>query len=203
MDENFQIYSEPVLEFITSAQSFCNLVHDPLSLKRSELVAKLQQILPLLYLNALKLPEVDAINNEGNEKFVTEEEYESIQNKLAKKLGYLDDYLEVESSGESDEGLVVTRLSEGLTDIYQDLQDFLRLYQLGTDEMMNDAIWECCMNFNHIWGKKLPGILRVLHEALNADEPIDEEEQDPSPPSSGRDTSEWFISRRQQEYRNK
>src|SRR5665811_1865626 len=31
--------------------------------------------------------------------------------------------------------------------IYQDLKDFVLLYKAGTDEVMNDAVWECRMNF--------------------------------------------------------
>jgi len=196
MDENFQIYAEPVLEFIKSAQSFCDLVTHTSAIKRSELAVKLQELLPLLYLNALKLPELKPFFSEGNEKFVTEEEYNTLHHTLFGKLGYLDDYLNVEDHGESDDGIVVCSLSENLADIYQDLRDFLKLYQLGTDEIMNDAIWECRMNFNQYWGRKLLGVLKVLHQVLNTEDPIDDEESEKPPKTGRQDASEWFISRR-------
>ena len=57
-------------------------------------------------------------------------------------------------------------LSEGFTDIYQDLKDYIALYNMGTPEIMNDAIWECKNNFKQFWGQRLMNITRVLHHLL-------------------------------------
>ena len=39
-----------------------------------------------------------------------------------------------------------------MADIYQDIKDFLLLYQTGTEEVMNDAVWECRLNFENFLG---------------------------------------------------
>ena len=69
---------------------------------------------------------------------------------------------------------------------------------------MNDALWETKMNFGAYWGQKLVNALRVIHKILNSGESIDEEEQDsdPNQDDSQPDTSSWFVSKRQEEYRN-
>lgn len=202
MNDNFQVYNESVLDFVRSAQAFCDLVTQTTSVKRSLLAKKLHQLLPLLYFQSLKLPEVEPFYEEGNEKFVTEEEYNQVKDGLLQVLGYLDDYVEVEESesAESDSGIIVSSLSGNLADIYQDLGDFLKLYQIGTTELMNDALWECRLNFERYWGKKVLSVLRAFHEALYGPEPIDDDKPSDPLPDSRPDTSEWFISRRQREY---
>lgn len=38
--------------------------------------------------------------------------------------------------------------------------------QMGSPEMMNDAIWECARNFREYWGQRLLNIIRVLHHLV-------------------------------------
>jgi len=204
-DNESQNLSEEVVSFLTSANHFCELVSDPFKFQRSELFKYLQEILPELYSRALRLPKLEPVLNEANEKFVMEEEYEKIKNDLAQKIGYLDDYLEIIEPDFSDaDGPVPTCLSEDLADIYQDLKDLLSLIHIGNNEMMNDAIWECRMNFEKYWGQKLVNGLRVIHRALNSNEPIENEEVGSGEKKSPEhpDTSNWFITKRQKEYRN-
>ena len=68
----------------------------------------------------------------------------------------------------------MTSLSEGFADIFQDLRDYLTLYNMGTSEMMNDAIWECKKNFKEYWGQRLVNIQRVLHYLLYGGVPLNE-----------------------------
>ena len=199
-----KIYSTEVIDFIKTSNDFCKLVENSFSMKRSGLLKELQLLLPLLYYRSLKLPVVESVLEDGNEKFVTEEQYEALGSGLALKLGYLDDYPEVIDPGAIYDSPVTCSLSEDLADIFQELKDFLTLFQIGTNEMMNDAIWETRMNFDNYWGQKLLNGLRMIHKALNADEPVNDEET--SPDSSGeeeqRDTSSWFVTKRQNDLRD-
>ena len=117
-------------------------------LKGDELLKILQRILPFLYLKASLLPSLEPYFEDGNEKFVTESDWISMHDILREKFGTADDYLEVfdEKMNES-EGPVISSISENMADIYQDLKDFLLLYQTGTNEVMNDAVWECRHEF--------------------------------------------------------
>ena len=79
-----------------------------------------------------------------------------------KKIGSANDYLEVFDEKINDsEGPVSVSIAENMADMYQDLKNFIILYQTGTVEVMNDALWECRMNFENYWGQKLVNALNV------------------------------------------
>jgi hypothetical protein len=204
MDDNSDpVYSRHVVEFVAVANEYCKYAEHATGIKGEELLKIMQRLLPLLYLKTTFLPEFTPYFEEGNEKFVTETEYAEIHNALRKKLGAANDYLEVfdERMNES-EGPVVESLAENLTDIYQDLKDFILLYQTGTKEVMNDAICECRMNFENYWGQKLVNALRAIHKIICSGEEINEENSLPKSEDQKGDKSDWFISRRQKEFRD-
>ena len=204
-EEGFSIYSAEVIDFVKSANTYCELVSDVGDLKRSQVLLKLQELLPRLYLHALALPKLEPFYDEGNEKFVSEEEYDHIRVLLATKFAYLDDYPEISGPESSDSGApVVSYLSEDISDIFQDLKDFISLYRLGNNEIMNDSIWEIKLNFERFWGQKLVNTLRYIHQNLNSEEDIDDSEKNSDSESSkpNLDTSDWFISKRQEEFRD-
>ena len=67
-------------------------------------------------------------------------------------------------------------ISEDLADIYQDIRDFIFIFQLGMNETMNDALFICQENFKQLWGQKLVNTLRALHDVkYNAEQDSEEE----------------------------
>jgi len=62
--------------------------------------------------------------------------------------------------------VVNASLSEILTDIYQELKDFVLLYETGTLENMNDAVADCFDTFGQYWGIKLMTAARIIHVNL-------------------------------------
>ena len=205
-EEGFSVFSTEVIDFVKSANAFCELVYNFGDLKRSKVLFELQEVLPRLYLYALALPKMEPFYEDGNEKFVTEEEYDDLKTMLADKFAYLDDYPEISSAESSDSGApIVSYLSEDISDIYQDLKDFISLYRLGSNEIMNDAIWEIKMNFERYWGQTLVNAFRYIHQILYSEEAIDDNENPSNSESSQSniDTSSWFITKRQEEYGGK
>ena len=69
-------------------------------------------------------------------------------------------------------------ISEDLADIYQDIKDFIFVFQLGLNETMNDALAICQENFALYWGQKLVNTLRALHDVKYAQ--ADSEDENPS-----------------------
>jgi hypothetical protein len=203
MEENTDpVYSRNVIEFVAVANEFCKYAERASGLKGDELLKILQRILPLMYIKASLLPELNPYFEDGNEKFVTEADWMEIYGTLKKKFGTADDFLEVFDEKVNDtEGPVVSSISENMTDIYQDIKDFLLLYQTGTEEVMNDAIWECRMNFENFWGQKLVNSLRAIHKFIYSGEEIGKVDKDISQDDMNRDTSDWFITRRQKDFR--
>jgi hypothetical protein len=203
MDTNSDpVYSRNVVEFVAVANEFCKYAEHASELKGDELLKILQRILPLMYLKASLLPQLDPFFEDGNEKFVTEADWTIINNTLQEKFGTANDYLEVfdEKINET-EGPIVSSISENMADIYQDMKDFLLLYQTGTVEVMNDAVWECRTNFENYWGQKLVNSMRAVHKFIYSGEEIGKIEKENDADDENRNTADWFITRRQKDLR--
>ena len=203
MDKNSDpVFGRNVVEFVAVANEFCKYSEHSSEMKGDEMLKILQRILPLLYLKASLLPSPEPVFEDGNEKFVTEADWFRIHDSYRNTFGTADEYLELaDEKFNEPEGVVPSSLSENMADIYQDMKDFLLLYQTGTREVMNDAIWECRMNFENIWGQKLVNSLRAIHKFLYSGEEISRVENNDNDNDEKRDTSKWFISRRQKELR--
>jgi hypothetical protein len=194
------VYSRNVVEFVAVANEFSKYAEHASELQGEELLKILQRILPLMYLKASLLPQLTPFFEDGNEKFVTESDWNIINDTLKEKFGTANDYLEVfdEKINEND-APVVASISENMADIYQDMKDFLLLYQTGTDEVMNDAVWECRMNFENFWGQKLVNSLRAIHKFIYSGEEIGKTEKKSDNNDTSRNTSDWFITKRQKD----
>jgi hypothetical protein len=203
MEENTDpVYSRNVIEFVAVANEYCKYAEHASQLKGDELLRILQRILPLMYIKASLLPGLEPFFEDGNEKFVTESDWIVIHETLKNKFGTADDYLEVfDEKANETEGPVLSSISENMADIYQDLKDFLLLYQTGTAEVMSDAIWECRMNFENFWGQKLLNAMRAIHKFIYSGEEIGKAEEERKEIDENRNTSDWFITRRQKDLR--
>jgi len=203
MEENTDpVYSRNVIEFVAVAHEYCKYAEHSSQLKGDELLRILQRILPLMYIKASLLPQLNPYFDDGNEKFVTESDWIVIHETLKNKFGTADDYLEVFDEKTTDaEGPVISSISENMADIYQDIKDFLLLYQTGTVEVMNDALWECRMNFENFWGQKLVNAMRAIHKFIYSAEEIGKVDEDIKEDDENRNTSDWFITRRQKDLR--
>jgi len=201
MDNNSDpVYSRNVVEFVAVANEFCKYAEHASELKGDEMLKIMQRILPLMYLKASLLPQLDPFFEEGNEKFVSEADWTTINETLKIKFGTANDYLEVFDEKINDsEGPVVASISEDMADIYQDIKDFLLLYQTGTGEVMNDAVWECRMNFENFWGQKLVNSMRAIHKFIYSGEEIGKVEKKSEQNDENRNTADWFITRRQKD----
>ena len=174
--ESQVIFDRNVVEFVTVAAEFCKFLEQAETIKRSTFVDTSLKILPLLYLKASMLPKCETIGNEALETFVTEETYEILRMNLAGLLAEKDDYLDVFVSDMKYSDQPITRnISEDLADIYQDIRDFIFVFQLGLNETMNDSLAACRENFALYWGQKLVNTLRALHD-VKYNQPEDEEE---------------------------
>jgi hypothetical protein len=195
------VYSHNVVEFVAVANEYCKYAEHASEIKGDEMLRIMQRILPLLYLKASLLPPLEPVFEDGNEKFVTEADWSSIHDAIRRIMGSADDFSAEMGEKLDDSGIPVpVSLSENMADIYQDLKDFILLYQTGTEEIMNDATWECKMNFETIWGEKLLNVVRAVHRFLYSGKEI-ENVADDAIRDEERDTDEWFISKRQKDFR--
>ena len=124
-------------------------------------------LLPEIYAGLFRLPHMDARYSSEVEKFVTEREYNKTFINLVTFIGALDKFTDFSDMSHPGAVKVIeASLSEMLTDIYQELKDFVLLYETGTLENMNDAIVDCLDTFGRYWGVKLLSAIRIIHVNL-------------------------------------
>ena len=164
--ESKVIFERNSVEFVTVSAQYCQFLENVEGMEREEFIDTVLKILPLLYVKALLLPEMELIDEDDIlETCVTEETYSMMNAKLADIMGDRDDYLDVfvEDMKYSDQP--ITRyISEGLADIYQDIKDFIFVFRQGVNRNMHNALATCQDNFKLYWGQKLVNTLRALHE---------------------------------------
>ena len=168
------VYSEEVLEFVRLCNEYCMLLEgltdtaafedegeDPF---RQAFITPVLRILSGIYstLHTLTLPE--PVYDEGNEKYVSEQDWSLVFQNVSRLLGPYNAYLRKVDEDEYDRSdLTPHTISEDLSDIYQELRDFTELYSRGIEDIMNDALWEVMENFEEHWGEKLINALSALH----------------------------------------
>lgn len=197
------VYSTVVLDFVKSAKEFTDLLADEFPQDRKEFVLKALLILPVMYSGMLAIPATQPVFDGENEKHVTEAEWSEIYQKVYTLLGSQNEYLDLPEEDEYDRLEVISReLSEDMADIYQDIRDFLEVFRVSTEEIMNDVLWECKLNFENYWGKKVLRLSLNLHKILTRDpQALERMDSAYDDKHGGReiDTDDWFISRRQQD----
>lgn len=171
------IYQHEVIEFAQVAVQYCAQLEQSAEAERLAFLDTMLKIIPLLYMRAQLLPEVESEGDFLPEEYVTEHDYEYILNNLAALLGEGDMYLDVVTDRDMrTDDTEWRRVSEHLTDAYQPLRNFLAAYQNGMEESMLDALWSLRNDFSAYWGEALVDALRQLHRMkFNEDELADED----------------------------
>ena len=84
--EGSPIYERNTLEFVTVALEYCSFVENAVNTGVFDFVDKATKILPLLYLKASLLPQVESEELFEPEFHITEEMYDSIRSSIAALL---------------------------------------------------------------------------------------------------------------------
>ena len=158
--------SKQVIEMATVANEFCYFVEN-IEKKEKEIVLEfMQRILPLLHLKGSLLPNIEPEHPEANERFVTEEQWERVFNELRQVLGEDDEYWIIDPQYMNDTEPLKASLSENITDIYQDMKDFLLLLQKNIHAARENAVSECkILHANH-WGYRVGNIFTRIHHLI-------------------------------------
>ena len=173
------IFDKNSIEFVTVAAEYCGFIERSRGALRKNFVDTALKILPLLYLKASLIPECEMIGEDDLEVFVTEDDYEGVRRAIADVLGAQDDYLEVFLPEMAYSDTPIKKcISEDLADIYQDLKDFISVFQLGLNVTMNDSLYVCKEHFAEFWGQRLVNTMRALHDVKYHSSEEEQEETD-------------------------
>lgn len=171
MEEKDLTLSRNILEFVTIAGEYCRLIENLEMTDRQEQLISLRRMIPLLYFRGSLLPQIQASDPDSTERYVTEEQWESVFLRLRDFFSEKDIFWYPETWEEQVENLKGS-ISENLTDAYQDLKDFVLLYKKPHLSARENAIFEVKALFESNWGMKIAILLPLLHRVLlpNADE---------------------------------
>ena len=144
--EENPIYERNTLEFVTVALEYCTFVEAAGNTGLFDFVDKATKLLPLLYLKASLLPEVESEEETELELSVSEDMYESVRSRIAGLLGERDSYLETfHADMRYSDTPIAAFISENLADVYQDTGN-ARGYRFVPHELpriLGTAIIEC------------------------------------------------------------
>ena len=169
--EESSVYSPEVVDFVTVADQVCRYIEHSQRFEKYEYIGVMRKLFSLIYIKALNLPSFHPVFDEAGDRFVQEADWIRIDSELSVKFDtdnrFEEPYHDMSrSAGE----LESVTLSEYMADIYQDIKDFCLQYQTGTEEIMNDALWECGNTFHSGWGARVVSCLKAFHTIVAARE---------------------------------
>lgn len=158
-----------ITELVTLSSEYVRVLENAESLEKEQFIQVLYRMGMMLYLSGLALPATEDPDDGGCERYVTEEEWETLLLSLQKLLGSEDAFLYFDmTSAESEPAR--GSLSELCTDVYQDLRDFTTLMAKGSVSALRNAVYEIKRLHSNHWGPRLLIIQQYLHTLVNKDE---------------------------------
>lgn len=177
--EGNPVYAQNTLEFVTVALEYCSFVENAMNVGIFDFVDKATKILPLLYVKASLLPQVESDEFFEPELRITEEMYDSIRSNIAALLADKDIYLDTfHADMKYSETPIASSISENMADVYQDVGNFIALFREGNELVMREALSMCYHNFCDYWGQQALNALKALHSLRYADEELKERSQE-------------------------
>lgn len=161
--DNDLVYSKGVLEFLTVSNEYCLFTEKAEQYSKEDILIYYLKICPLLYLKGILLPKMEENDAEITERYVTEESWESIFQTFKRKLDEEDVFLNIKNDQADEKTTIRLSISEHIADVYQDMKDFVMLYQKNTHAAKENAVAECYRLFETHWGSKIICIQKALH----------------------------------------
>ena len=125
-------------ELFLVASQYCTFIDNIHTFEKEQIIDYLLKITPLIYLKGSLIPEIEIDDNASCEQFFSEEQYESLYLALKEKLEEIDFF---ESYDWQLNEIETKSLCEILADIYQDMKDFLLLYNKNTLTAQESALF--------------------------------------------------------------
>lgn len=171
------VYDKNTIEFVTVAAEYCSFVEQCAGMGERTFLDKISKLLPLLYLKMSLLPEMDTYSLSELNTYVSERQYEAVRQQIQSIVGAHDEYLDVFMEDmRYSETPIVARISENLTDVYQQVRDMIGNFQSADLAIMNDSLISCQEEFKGYWGQSALNALKAIHNVLYSDVELSESE---------------------------
>jgi hypothetical protein len=159
MNNENPVISRQVIEMITVAHEYCLFIEKSDKQTSSDILSFIQKIGPLLYLKGAMLPTDVEADLQYAERHVAEEQWEEVFKNLRKVLKDQDLYYALDENADSHQ----YSLADNLADIYQDMKDFVMLYQKAPMQSKACAVAELQKLYENHWGIILLKALHAVH----------------------------------------
>jgi hypothetical protein len=151
-------------ELVRLSLEYCKLLDRIDKLPLHEFIDKVSSSLMAVYQQTFVVTRFQTRYESEPQKFLTEKQYNKVRETVKYIFDKRDSYAEIiDPNKPANTRMFQASLSEDMTDIYQDLFDFINWYSIGTFESVNDSLVECLTSFEKYWGIKLLGVIRALH----------------------------------------
>lgn len=171
-DQIETIYSKSVAEMITVANDYCLFVEKAESYSIDLILSYLQKVCPLLYIKGSLLPDVEVTDDSANECFVTGENWESYFSMFNEKFGDKDLFWSIDIDAITGIKPLQFSLAEQIADVYQDMKDFIMLYQKNIYTAKENAVFHLKRLFESHWGSRVILIQKAIHDILYQEDGI-------------------------------
>jgi hypothetical protein len=151
-------------EMFRLCNDYCRVLEQAEQIPLHELLDKASVALMAVYKKTYSFTRFQTKYESEPQHFLTEKQYNKVCNSLKTVLEKKDTYTEIINPEKpASREAFQAKISEDLTDIYQDFYDFVHWYSDGTLESINDSVIELLNNFDKFWGIKLLNALRAMH----------------------------------------
>lgn len=173
--ENLEkVKSSTVLELIRVAHEFCVFTEALEKKDITDILSFYQKVLPLMYVKGSLLPLLTDVDPSFNEKFVAEEHWQQVFMNVKSKFGTDEYYWQVDENKEP----MKASIAENIADIYQDMKDFVVLFQKNQLSSKENAVLDVRKYLAFHWGPQLTAAMAHIHNLNYAIEIKENEELD-------------------------
>ncbi len=165
--ENLEkVKSTTVLELIRVAHEFCVFTESIEKTDVKEVLSFYQKVMPLMYIKGSLLPKLTDVDESFAERYVSEEHWQQVFMSIKTKFGDDEYFWEVDQNRE----LIKSSLAENIADIYQDMKDFVVLFQKSQLAAKENATADVRKFLAVHWGPRLTSALNHIHKLIYANE---------------------------------
>lgn len=157
---------DSTIYFLAAANRFINIIESK-EINKQEFIYQSREALADLYATGVKLEGISLRFTGADVDFDRDSLFENKNNNLVRELGHYVNYWEVfdpvyDKNEEPSQGWLV----DDYADIYRDLKIEMEKMKIGTNEAVEDALWQLKFSFNYHWGSHCINALRYLHYLL-------------------------------------
>lgn len=153
------------IAFIGLCNEYCICIENAKETARDAFINNMLRLLPRIYIAATDL-QIDILEEDDQfiENILDEDYYDAVRRNMEVLLGEDDVYLEVfEEDMKYSDTPVAASISEGLSDLFQVLYNFINTIRDSTDATVKLALVNVKDDFRSYWSATLCNVLRALN----------------------------------------